>query len=278
MCGARREREGHNMRKVWRFIIDALKYLAVIGLLGGLVWYFAGDKVMAIFAVRDVDLNAALKVKGEDDLANAIRSKLKLSLTWRQYVKGLPTDELKDGQPAIELAGSFKRKKNEKHSDLPEASHSYSPGEVELQIRVKRLSSDDTICRQKFRRTVTPIILQDAGGAVTEDGVEARFRETEADIISRFLGAQLDIAALHAMAKRPDLAKDYVPVIAKAVGASDSAVSDAATAIICDLPTDSRQHAPATLRGVIDSGGPEARQNARKALECCETKKKPSDE
>ena len=264
------------MRKIWRFIIDALKYLAIIGIVAGLVWYFAGDKIKAIFAVRDVDLNAALRVKGEDDLANAIRNRLKLSLSWRMYVKYLPADELKDGQQAIELAGSFKRKKNAKRSDLPEAAHSYSPGEVELQIRVKRLSSDDTIYRQKLRRDVTPIILQDTGGLVTEDGVEAKFRQTEEDIVSRFLGGQLEIAALQTMAKRSDLAKDFVPLIAQAVGDSDQTVSDAATAIICDLPSDSRQYAPATLRGLASNGSTEVRQNARKAQDCCEGKKKPS--
>jgi hypothetical protein len=96
-------------------------------LIGGVLWWFFGRKLLTVVSVRDVDLPTVVTVKGDDELAKAIGSQLKRSLLWRLYAKHLPPAEITPGKPPIEIPGRYKRHKNEPKGELPEASHSPWP-------------------------------------------------------------------------------------------------------------------------------------------------------
>ncbi len=230
-------------RKIGRIIGDIIKLTIVAAIIGGVLFYFFGDHFKQIKAVKDVDISELYTVNESDQkLQGPIKDDLKLPAPgkpgyyWRVYFKHLPESRKEPDKDKLRFVATFKRKINKsERSDAGGTSHHYTPGDLALDLRIKKQSFDKTIYKERYARELKPIIVREAGEGISESRKREAFEDEETKIIKHELPTYLSIAAIVLMEDEGDLDDEYLPTVADACAHSEKKISTAAVKALLDM-------------------------------------------
>ena len=261
-------------RRKSAYLQDTIIYVLLLGVAGGLAYYFFGDRLREMIEVRDVKVNCSVVAKIA--LKRGVEKQMKRSYLWGLYFKHLPPSKRqKKARPALKVYASFERCEPPGQSGrLISVSHFRRAGTVKLHLKINDAVRNRVLYTHTFIREMRDVFLISATDEVSREDLDKVYADSEKTIIKHHLKHYLAVAALHIMSRRRTLAKYFAPAMAERVGHKKEMVSAAAAAALCRLGPAAKLQIGLLKKLERTADDPHVRDNAKKAIKCLTRRKK----
>jgi len=205
----------------------AAEWAGIVVVLGVCGWMMFGDALVMRFKYMGTELSYAVSADHAGAEA-AVRRHMDGSMAWRCYFGHVPMPE--SSSPLVNISVALKRVL--RGPPVNEPSRYNSNGHVQAVLSV----SERGRSRPVYFKTIQyklPAVFTFTSEA-TGNGQEDVFRDTEGKAVDEIV-AYLAVAAMKAMALRPENASHYLPILTKSLSSTQTVIYDAAAETLCGL-------------------------------------------
>lgn len=202
---------------------SALGWVAIAAVMLACGWGMFGKKIL--MQLKYVNTKMSYEVRGDEKCTAAARSRMNRSLLWKAYFASIPAQDKE--QPLIGVSVSMKRHLFGPPINTPDRYN--SNGHVAASLSVTERGRAQPIHSQEIQYKLPTAFTFTAQS--TGNGQEDVFLDTEKSA-AREITAYLEIAAMRAMALRPDNAEQYCAALVEALDNNQLVISKAAADVL----------------------------------------------